>query len=67
MNIELTIEKYLGADGWYQAWIIIGDNKQELGRSYHDYDDCRLNCEKFVEECSKSKVYILHSKIYDLI
>jgi hypothetical protein len=69
--MELTIENtgkfYNNADDWYQAWLIVGEVKQEIGRSYFDYDDCRLNCEKIVEEFSKQGVQILHSKIYDLM
>lgn len=63
---ELTIESTGKPDDWYQAWLIVGEVKQEIGRSYFDYDDCRLNCEMIVEEFSKQGIYILHSKIYDL-
>jgi hypothetical protein len=58
--MELTIEKfgkfYNDADDWYQAWLIVGEVKQEIGTSYFSYDDCRLNCEKIVEEFSKQGV-----------
>ena len=70
-KMELTIENtgkfYNNADDWYQAWLIVGEVKTEIGRSYFSYDDCRLNCEKIVEEFSKKGVDIVHSKIYDLM
>ena len=70
--MELTIENtgklYIidAAGNWYQAWLIVGEVKQRIGRSYFDYDDCRLNCEKIVEEFSKQGIQIIHDKIYDL-
>lgn len=69
--MELTIEKtYPDAAAvfptWHQAYLILGESKQEIGRAYFDYDDCRLNCEKIVKEFSKQGVQIIHSKIYDL-
>jgi len=70
-KMELTIENtgkfYNNADDWYQAWLIVGEVKTEIGRSYFSYDDCRLNCEKIVKEFSKKGVDIVHSKIYDLM
>lgn len=59
--MELTIEStkfYNNADRplqiRYQAWLIIGDVKQEIGRQYDDYRDCRFNCEKIVKEFYKN-------------
>jgi len=67
--MEFTIEKtspfYSNAESWYQAWLKIGDKKVEIGTSCFDYDDCRVNCERLVEEFSKKGIHILHSKIYD--
>ena len=68
-KIELTIENtgkfYNDADDWYQAWLIVGEIKQEIGRSFYDYNDCVLNCEKIVKEFSKQGVQVIHDKIYD--
>ena len=73
-KMELTIENTgkfynnsTASFDWYQAWLIAGEVKTEIGRSYFSYDDCRLNCEKIVEEFSKKGVDIVHSKIYDLM
>ena len=64
--MELTIEKTYPDDlGWHQAYIILGEVKQEIGQLTFDYDDCRLNCEKIVKEFSKQGVQIIHDKIYD--
>jgi len=61
--MEITIEPF--ERYWYQAWLIVGAVKQEIGRSYFDYDDCRINCEKIVTEFSKQGMNIVHDKIYD--
>ncbi len=65
ITIESTGKFYNNADDWYQAWFIVGEVKQEIGRSYFDYDDCRLNCEKIVKEFSKQGIQVIHDKIYD--
>ena len=69
-NIELMIENtgkfYNNADSWYQAWITIGGFKQEIGRSFYDYNDCRLNCENIVKEFARQGIQVIHDKIYDL-
>ena len=64
----MTIEKTsVHADAWYQAWLIVGEMRQEIGRSYYDYNDCRINCERIVEEFSKQGIQICHNKIYDFM
>jgi len=65
--MKLTIEKTWHREGWHQAYLTVGEVKLQIGRSYFDYDDCRINCEKIVEEFSKQGVQIIHDKIYDLM
>lgn len=65
--IEITIEKDLTPDSWYQAYLIINELKTPIGDSRFDYDDCRIGAEKIVEEFAKQNIYVLHNRIYDLM
>jgi hypothetical protein len=68
MKIELIIKKDNLPDSWYQAYLIVGNTEErEIDRSFYDYDDCRINAEKIVEDFAKQGIYILHNKIYDLM
>lgn len=68
--MELVIEKTSPhlAESWYQAYIVIYDGeytvKNQIGRSYPDYNDCRINMEEFIEALAKNGVNILHDGIY---
>jgi hypothetical protein len=65
--ITMTIEKDITPDSWYQAYLIINDLKTSIGRACFDYNDCRINAEKIVEEFAKKNIYVMHSHIYDLM
>ena len=51
---------------WFQAWLIVGELRLEIGRSFYDYNDCLSNANEIVKEFSKEKVALVHDGIYDL-